>query len=244
MGPNDFRRAHRRRLPAHEPPCSPPPAPPRHAPAGQHGPGRAAANGHHSSRQQLGIGRRDRHWAGRDRRTIRHRAERCGHRPPRRRRARPVTHPGPGSVPPRSAASTRTNSRCPTHSRACSPSPGTARLHRGRLRREGPHDHRHIRHRIHHPPSGHTTCANFAATSSSTSPHGRAATGFRRQPRAPSPHCSPSATRSSRPSSPASAAHGWGENPRPGPDRPRLRTAPQPTGRPPSTTWSSRPRRR
>jgi len=202
---------------------------------GHRSPQLAPAARHWSPRSSLG-------WPGSP--NDRHRAERCGHRPPRRRRARPVTHPGPGSVPPRSAASTRTNSRCPTHSRACSPSPGTARLHRGRLRREGPHDHRHIRHRIHHPPSGHRTCANFAATSSSTSPHGRAATGFRRQPRAPSPHCSPSATRSSRPSSPASAAHGWGENPRPGPDRPRLRTAPQPTGRPPSTTWSSRPRRR
>ena len=42
-----------------------------------------------------------------------------------------------------------------------------------------------------------TTCANFAANNSSTSPHARAATGFRRWPRAPSLHCSPCATRSS-----------------------------------------------
>ena len=99
MDPNDFRCAHRRHLPAHEPPCSPPPAPPWHAPPRPARSRARGATGHHSS-HQLGIGRRDRHWAGRDRRTIRHRAERCGHRPPRRRRARPVVHRVPARCHP------------------------------------------------------------------------------------------------------------------------------------------------
>ena len=49
---------------------------------------------------------------------------------------------------------------------------------------------------------GHTTCANFAATKSSRSPHGRVPELAAR---------TIAATRSSRPSSPASAAHGWAE---------------------------------
>ena len=48
---------------------------------------------------------------------------------------------------------------------------------------------------------GHTTCANFAATSS-RSPHGRVPALAAR---------TIAATWSSRPSSPASAAHGWAE---------------------------------
>jgi len=47
---------------------------------------------------------------------------------------------------------------------------------------------------------------------------------------------------SSRPSSPASAAHGWAENPRPGPAS--TATTNRSACRPSSTTWPSRPRRR
>ena len=243
MGPNDFRCAHRRRLPAHEPPCSPPPAPPRHAPAGQHGPGRAAANGHHSSRQQLGIGRRDRHWAGRDRRTIRHRAERCGHRPPRRRRARPVTH--------------RVPARCHPGRRRRPAQTADARRTLGRARpRPAPHGF---------------TVGNFAAkvptitgTSDTNTPSAKRAYDLRKL-RGNQLVDKPARTRRHRVPAPAARTIAalltvrdqviapilagirsprMGENPRPGPDRPRLRTAPQPTGRPPSTTWPSRPRRR
>ncbi len=89
-----------------------------------------------------------------------------------------------------------------------------------------------------------TTYADFAANSSSSSPDGRAAPGFRRWPRAPSLRCSPSATRSSRASSPASAALGWVENPRPGPASTATTNRSAPTCRPSSTTWPSRPRRR
>ena len=50
--------------------------------------------------------------------------------------------------------------------------------------------------------------ANFAASNSSTNPPAPAATGFHRWPRAPSPPCSPCATRSSPRSSPRCAAPG------------------------------------
>jgi hypothetical protein len=62
-----------------------------------------------------------------------------------------------------------------------------------------------------------TTCVNFAANSSSTSPHGRAATRSTHPPHAPSPRCSPCATRSSPRSWPRCVAPGWDANPRTGP---------------------------
>jgi hypothetical protein len=71
-------------------------------------------------------------------------------------------------------------------------------------------------------PSGRPlmTCASSAASSSSANPAAPAATTSRRKPPGPSPPCSPSATTSSRPSWPESAALAWVASPRSGPRRP------------------------
>ena len=90
----------------------------------------------------------------------------------------------------------------------------------------------------------HTTYANFAASSSLTSPPARAATGSRHWPPAPSRPCSPCATRSSRPSSPGFAALRWAENPRSGTGWTATTNKSAPTCRPSSTTWPSPPQRR
>ena len=58
-----------------------------------------------------------------------------------------------------------------------------------------------------------TTCARSAANSSLTSLHGHAATTSHPRLRAPSPPCSPSATRSSRPSSPGIRSPRMGRKP-------------------------------
>ena len=85
---------------------------------------------------------RDRHPARRHRRTVRHRAGLRGHRLPRRRRARPVArrvparrHPHRRCRPEQTADARRTIGRA-------RPCPGTARLHRRRVRRQGPRDNR------------------------------------------------------------------------------------------------------
>ena len=60
--------------------------------------------------------------------------------------------PRPGSAPPASAVSTSTNPGCERAARRPGAGAGTERIHRRRLRREGPRENRHIR--VHHPASG------------------------------------------------------------------------------------------
>jgi hypothetical protein len=89
-----------------------------------------------------------------------------------------------------------------------------------------------------------TTYASSAASSSSSNPAALAATTSPRPPREPSPHCSPSATRSSRPSSPASEHHDEAAHPSTGRRSTATTRASASTCRPCSTTSASRPRQR
>ena len=146
---------------------------------------------------------------------------------------------GSGWVPPASAGSMSTRSECMTRSRRPRSGPGAARVHRRRLRRKGPRHHRDKPTPTTASAKRHTTYANFAANSSSTSPAEPAATGSRHWPRAPSPPCSPCATRSSPQSSPGFAARRWAANPRTGTASTATTNKSAPTCRPSSTTSPS-----
>jgi hypothetical protein len=88
-----------------------------------------------------------------------------------------------------------------------------------------------------------TTYGSSAANSSSSNPAEPAATTSPSPPRGSSPRCSPFATRSSRPSSPASARHDRAARPRTGPPSTATTKPSAATCKPCSTTSASRPRR-
>ncbi|MGZ6640085.1 MAG: hypothetical protein ACXVII_45695 [Solirubrobacteraceae bacterium] len=89
-----------------------------------------------------------------------------------------------------------------------------------------------------------TTCASYAANSSSSNPGAPAATTYPRPARAPSPPCRHSARRSSRRSSPGSARQDEADHPKPGPTSTATTKPSASTCKPCSTTSASRPRLR
>ena len=153
---------------------------------------------------------------GRHRRAIRHRLGLCGHRIPRRRRPRPTAHridtrprPHRRCRPEQTADAERAKAVL-----ALAPAPNgftvaefTAKVHAMTGHPAPPTASAR-------PP---TTCARSAANSCLTNPHGLAVTTSHPKLHAPSPPCSPSATRSSPRSWPRCAARAWDANPRTGP---------------------------